>query len=68
MEEAGKDVVVLYIDRDGSKHEILLNGLELEEVKRLITHIFARKQSDVKVSDEKLKLLRKDGSEWQSKS
>lgn len=67
MEKQDNDIVVLYMEH-GNKYEILLNSLELEEIKRLISVIFARKQSDVKVSDEKLKLLREDGSEWQSKS
>lgn len=63
-----KDVVVLYIDEEDNKHEILLNSLELEEIKKLVGTIFTRKNSNVLVSSEKLKLLREDGTKWESKS
>lgn len=61
------EVVVLY-ESNGIHYEILLNTLELEEIKKVITNIFERKQTNVMVSDEELKIIRKDGSEWKSRS
>lgn len=61
------EIVVLY-ESNGIHYEILLNTLELQEIKKVITNIFERKQTNVMVSDEELKIIRKDGSEWKSRS
>lgn len=61
------EIVVLY-ESNGIHYEILLNTLELEEIKKVITNIFERKQTNVMVSDEELKITRKDGSEWKRRS
>lgn len=60
------EIVVLY-ESNGIHYEILLNTLELQEIKKVITNIFERKQTNVMVSDEELKIIRKDGSEWKSR-
>ena len=68
--ENRKELIILYINEDGSLHQVLLNDMETEKIASEITKIFAAKKTNVMVDDTKLRLCKEvetNGKENSSK-
>ena len=69
MEIREKEIIVLYVNKeDNSLHQILLNDIETAIIADQISKIYASKKSDVLVSDRKLKIVKEEEQDEETKT
>lgn len=69
MEIKEKELIVLYINKeDNSLHQILLNDIENAIIANEISKIYATKNSNVMVSDTKLKIVKEEEPDEETKT